>query len=209
MLHGIMQIDIRVLDEISTDADSDRNSFSMDLMLGSSKRRADPAAYLPYFNFAGVFQESHELLPAVARQEIVCPQLRFQKIRHLDEHRVSGCMPEGIVDALEMIDIDDEQACVSTVLKRFTDKMRGVGLKFQSVRNTRQSIRMRPSSQLDFPLILPLPFHEQAKQQDHAQEVAHNERYTNLLQEEYRHFHWQDEHAEKRQGRQEAKHHQT
>jgi hypothetical protein len=57
----------------------------------------------------GIAEEDGELLAAEAADQIAPPDARLQHRGKLLQRRVAGVVAEAIVDALEMINIDDEQ----------------------------------------------------------------------------------------------------
>src|ERR1700730_11722062 len=51
-------------------------------------------------------QDEEELLAAVAKRQVLLPNLRAEEGAQRAEHIVAGLVPERIVDALEVIDVD-------------------------------------------------------------------------------------------------------
>ena len=59
--------------------------------------------------FVRLRQNHHELIPAVAGKDIATPQHLMDAVGHLDEKDIADGMTVGIVDALEVVEIKDEQ----------------------------------------------------------------------------------------------------
>jgi hypothetical protein len=53
--------------------------------------------------------QERELLSAVPREEILLANALLDRPRHLLEHRITGEAPEGVVDLLEVIDVDERE----------------------------------------------------------------------------------------------------
>ncbi|MNP59490.1 hypothetical protein D3C76_1544890 [compost metagenome] len=57
----------------------------------------------------GVGQQHQKLLPAVATDHILCPQGTTDALGDLNQHDVTHVVAKGIVDPLEVIDIQHQQ----------------------------------------------------------------------------------------------------
>ena len=72
--------------------------------------RADALRDGPRARAVGAHQHEHELLAAVACREVHAPAARLQDAGDAPEGRVAELVPEGVVELLELVAVDEQQA---------------------------------------------------------------------------------------------------
>lgn len=70
----------------------------------------------------GVGQQGHELVPAIAGKDVALAQLRLDAARHLAQHAIARVVPVAVVDHLEVVHVDHEDAGVAITSLRLGEE---------------------------------------------------------------------------------------
>ena len=111
-----------------THADARRQSDPVPIDLD---RLGDRAGYPGHdahdaLDAASVRQHDDELVPAQARNRIAGSHVAHQPPRHLDQDAVAGCVPERIVDVLEVVQVHEQHGEPPVGALRMGDRVRFV-----------------------------------------------------------------------------------
>src|SRR5690242_10133206 len=94
-----------------------------------------------------MLQQNAELIAAEPRQSIPRAQLGTQQCRHLSQEIIPGSVPTGIVDDLELIEVEVQQ-CVRHIWTGRRQQMRQAALELTPIDKPRQRIVRRLMRQL-------------------------------------------------------------
>ena len=89
---------------------------------------------------AGVLQDQHEFVAAIAEQAVGAAQRMQHALRHFAQDLVAARMAEGIVDAFEVIDVDDGQGQHAARCARTIERSVEAGGKAAAGEGTRQAV---------------------------------------------------------------------
>ena len=67
--------------------------------------------------FAQVFQHHHEFIAAQASNGVAFAHTRFKTLRNLLQQQIADVMAEGVVEGLEIVQIDKQQRTFSTATR--------------------------------------------------------------------------------------------
>ena len=106
-------------------------------------RVADPLGHGPRRRLRGAGEDQHELVAAVAREVVVLADLRAQRVRDAPQQRVAGGMAVLVVDALEVVEVDQHAAQRLAVAGRAGDLLADADLHRAVVEQPGEGVRAR------------------------------------------------------------------
>ncbi len=100
-----------VLDPAARKRDADARSYANDVPLDAERREQRPEhalrGSLGLDRRGRVLEQHRELVAAHARSEVVLAQRRAQALGDRHEQRIAGGVPERVVDALEIVEVEE------------------------------------------------------------------------------------------------------
>jgi hypothetical protein len=88
----------------------------------------------------GLRQDHHELLSAVAADDVGDPAAVVNALRDLAEHGVPGGVTVGVVDLLEVVDVEQQAGERPAVALRKRDRLLGAGVELATVEEPGQTV---------------------------------------------------------------------
>ncbi len=129
---------------IERDADADRGDHLMRFVAERPRNHVEQlAGHLGCAVRVDVREDQDELVPALARHGIFLAQCRLQALRHLYQQAVADAVAERVVDALEMVEVEEHHRQVLAVALRQAQGKVEVILQQQAVGQAGQLVEMR------------------------------------------------------------------
>ena len=88
-------------------------------------------------------QHDHELVAAEPRDDVALAHAAFEAARHLDQQAIADVMPEGVVDHLEAVHVDEHQRHLRAGPARLQQRLRQAALQVVAVVEAGQRVVTR------------------------------------------------------------------